>query len=226
MLDSLLAHFGRIDQRPVEEIDRDIDDELSAHLSELEHDLILSGLAPAAARAEALSRFGNPQTYKRHCRDVALRERRMKTYLQVIIPTACGLLLGAVTTSVWFNQQSANATLATMSTRMDELNQTLASRTQAPQQLTSPSYRNVYIAGTPVGRPGQYSMPADGLSLRRLMAASGVNVKFVKEVAVRHSPKFGPGETERLSGTVLADVTGPDIELQNDDLVTITEGKP
>lgn len=226
MLDSLRTYLSRIDQRPVQEIDRDIDDELAAHLSAIETDLIESGLSPAAAQKEALSRFGNPQTHKRRCRDVALMERRMKTYAQMIVTVVCGLLLGVVTTMVWVNQQSANAALASMNARMDELSQSLNVRIPAAQPpSTTPSYNNVYISGTPVGRPGQYSMPPDGLSLRRLMAASGVNTKFVKEITVRHSPKYSDGATERISAQALAEITGPDIDLRNEDLITVTEAQ-
>jgi hypothetical protein len=223
MLDSLRTYLSRIDERPVEQIDRDIDDELATHIALLEDHLIQSGLSPAAARETALSRFGNPQSHKRRCRDVALMERRMKTYAQIIVTIACGLLLGAVTTSIWFNQQSANAALAGMSSRIDELSQSLSTRTPAPQPSTATSYNNVFITGTPVSRPGQYAMPMDGLTLRRLMATAGVNTKFVKEITVRHSPKFTDGGTERLSAAALADVTGPDIDLKNDDLVTVVE---
>lgn len=223
MLDALRTYLSLIDERPIEQIDHDIDQELATHLFELEHDLILSGLSPDAARQEALSRFGNPQTHKRRCRDVALQERRMKTYAQTIVTIACGLLLGVVTTSIWFNQQSANAALAGMSSRIDELSQSLSTRTPVPQPSNATSYNNVFISGTPVSRPGQYAMPTDGLTLRRLIASAGVNTKFVKEITVRHSTKFTDGGTERLPGAALADPTGPDIDLKNDDLITVIE---
>lgn len=222
MLDSLRTYLSRIDQRPVREIDRDIDDELAAHLSAIETDLIESGLSPAEAQKEALSRFGNPQTHKRRCRDVALTERRMKSYAQLILTVAIGLLLAALATSVWFNQQQTAHALDRMATRIDGLNQSLTTRA-APPQPANPSYNNVYITGTPVGRPGAYAMPMDGLSLRRLMAASDVSTKFVKEIAVRHSPKYGEGNTELFSAAQLADLAGPDIDLRNEDLITVTE---
>ncbi|HZW07023.1 MAG TPA: permease prefix domain 1-containing protein [Phycisphaerales bacterium] len=225
MLNALLARLSRIDERPVEQIDRDIDDELTAHLLELEHDLILKGLSPAAARETALSRFGNPDNHRRRCRDVALQERRMKTYAQMIVTVACGLLLGAVTTSVWFSQQSANAALLNMSTRMDEMSRALSSRVPAPvvADPTALGLGSVYITGAPVSRPGQYSLPANGLSLRRLLAAAGVNTPYVASIDVRRAG--AGGAVERLSGRDLGDGAGPDIELRADDLVTVHEAQ-
>ena len=93
MLDALRTYLSRIDQRPAGQIDRDIDDELATHLALIEDDLIESGLSPAAARQTALFRFGNPHTHKRHCLSVALKERRMKIYAQIIVTIACGLEL-------------------------------------------------------------------------------------------------------------------------------------
>ncbi|HYD02546.1 MAG TPA: permease prefix domain 1-containing protein [Phycisphaerales bacterium] len=223
MLGSLLAKLARIDERPLEQIDRDIDDELAAHLSQLEHDLVLEGLSPDAARAEALTRFGNPQTHKRRCRDVALQERRMKTYAQMIVTVGCGLLLGAVTTAVWFSQQSANAALVSMNTRMEEMSRALNSRAPAPiaADPTAVALGTVYITGAPVSRPGQYNLPASGLSLRRLLAAASVNTSLVESADVRRA---GPGgRVERLSGKDLNNGAGPDIELRADDLVTVHE---
>jgi protein involved in polysaccharide export with SLBB domain len=151
----------------------------------------------------------------------------MKSLIQIAVPTVCCLMLAAVTTSIWFNQQTANAALATMSQRMDDLNRSLSARSPEPNVATPSNFgRSVYITGTPVSRPGQYSVPAEGLSLRRLLAASGVNLKFVKDVDVRHSNKYGQPGNERLSAAAILDPAGPDIELLADDLVTIFEAKP
>lgn len=230
MFDALRAYLSRIDERPVEQIDHDIDEELATHLFELEHDLTLTGLSPDAARREALSRFGNPQTHKRRCRDVALMERRMKTYAQTIVTIACGLLLGVVTTSVWFNQQSASAAIADMNQRMDELTRSLTSRVPAGANASvepAAPASSVYISGSPVTRPGHYQMPAGGLTLRRLLAVSGVDPRFVKEVVVRHRNEHTPElPHETMLGRQLADPTGSDIPLQAEDLITVLEADP
>lgn len=225
MLDALRTYLSRIDQRPVEQIDRDIDDELAAHLAELEHHLTDAGLSTAAARKEALSRFGNPQTHKRRCRDVALMERRMKTYVQIAATVVCALLLGALAVSAWINQQQTAHALDVMATRMDGLSQSLAMRSPPPSQPSTPSYNNVYIAGTPVTRPGQYEIPSDGISLRRLLVASGVNLDFVRAVDIRHKDVNGKASGRSVEGSDLRDPAGTDLELLPDDLITVVETK-
>lgn len=220
MFDALRTYLSRIDGRPVEEIDRDIDDELATHLSLLESDLIESGLSPVAAHETALCRFGNPQTHKRRCRDVALKERRMKTYTQIIVTIACGLLLAAVTTAVWFNQRSTNDALASMSDRMDQLSKTLGARTAT---IPPSSEGVVYIKGTPVERPGVYNMPVGGATLRRMLAAAGVNDKFVGRVEVL-ADRFEKSNGQwSMSGDEFRKSSGKDVEVRENDLITVVE---
>ena len=148
----------------------------------------------------------------------------MKTYLQMTMTFACALLLAVTAATAWYNHRQTTHALDQMATRMDELRLSLNTQAPVAQPASStPNYNNVYISGTPVQRPGQYAMPMDGLTLRRLMAASGVNTRFVKEIAVRHSPKYSDGTTERISAAALVDLTGPDIDLRNEDLITVVE---
>ena len=125
MLRALRTRFARIDERPVELIDKEIDDEFAAHLAQLEQDLIDSGTPAAKARDLALSRFGNPHTHKRRCLDVALKERRVKTYLQMTMTFACALLLAVTAATAWYNHRQTTHALDQMATRMDELHLSL-----------------------------------------------------------------------------------------------------
>ncbi|MFT3683622.1 MAG: permease prefix domain 1-containing protein [Phycisphaerales bacterium] len=228
MLDSIRAYLSRVDERPVEQIDRDIDDELNAHIAELESELVQSGLDPAAAQKQAISRFGNPQTHKRRCRDVALMERRMKTYAQMIVTVVCGLLIGAVTTMVWMNQQTANAALATMNDRVEKIarsldQRTLDPRTTATAPVQSSDWGVVYIKGTPVDRPGVYNLPAGGATLRRILAAAGVNDKFVARIEVRSNRPDSDTGRWTMSGDDLRDPGGKDVSVSDKDLITVVE---
>jgi hypothetical protein len=223
MLDALRTYLSRIDGRPVEEINRDIDDELATHLSLLEGDLMQSGLSPATARAIALSRFGNPQTHKRRCRDLALKERRMKSLIQIAVPTVCCLMLAAVTTSIWFNQRSANEALVGMNARMDRLSSTIDTRTIVAK---TDGAGVVYIKGTPLERPGVYNLPASGATLRRMLAAAGVNDKYVGRVEIRANRFENDQGRQVVSGDEFRDPNGKDFPLQQNDLVTVIEGKP
>ncbi|HEX7181626.1 MAG TPA: ABC transporter permease [Thermoanaerobaculia bacterium] len=54
----------------------DVDDELRFHLDMLERDFLAAGLPPAAAREEALARFGDPGKVSRWLRDHDTRELR------------------------------------------------------------------------------------------------------------------------------------------------------
>ena len=55
---------------------RDLDAEIEFHLDAATRDLIATGLSPAAAREEALRRFGDPEAARGACLAVARRRRR------------------------------------------------------------------------------------------------------------------------------------------------------
>ena len=223
MLDLLRTRLARVDARPVREIDRDIDDELALHLEQLESDLIESGLSPAAARDEALSRFGNPHKHKRRCRDVALLERRMKTSAQITATIACGLLLAAVSTSLWFGQQSANAALVSMNEKMAGLASAVNSRTG--QGAADAARSAVLFVNGDVAKPGLYSVPAGGISVRRLLAVAGIDERDVNHVVITRKGSDGKTGRQAVAGTELRESDAKDVGLTGDDLVTVVRNE-
>jgi predicted permease len=67
--------------------DADIDDELRFHLEALTSELTATGMTPAAARAEALRRFGNVDRYRAALEEAGQRQERaarLSTFLQTV----------------------------------------------------------------------------------------------------------------------------------------------
>lgn len=66
-----LRKFGRVSNRSIEVIDREIDEELDFHIECRTRDLIESGLSPEMAAAEASRQFGAREKIRRECQSIS-----------------------------------------------------------------------------------------------------------------------------------------------------------
>lgn len=216
--------LGDPDGRSPREISRDVEDELSSHVAMIEDELMREGLDTEAARAEARRRFGDPDRYRRECRDIALWERLMLQRISFALMLVITLALGLAAWQSWASQRRTTEAVDRLSKQIE----LLASRSAAgvaagsegavaPAGARRESESSVFVAGA-VPRPGPYNVPTAGLSLRRLAVASGFSGP-VFEARIERPKADGQKETINVAAAEL--VAGTDPLIRAGDLVYI-----
>ena len=133
-----------LDPRSAAQIERDLDDEFAFHLAMLERELAETGADPAAARAEARRRFGDPETLKRRCRRIALEERTMLQRANLALMVIVLVVVGLLSLQMYLTQRANTDALAAITTQLASL--------EAPPPVAG---RSVLIEGD-LARPGWY----------------------------------------------------------------------
>ena len=114
---------GGLDGQRREQLAGEIRDELEAHVDELRAALVRAGWSPDDAGAEALRRFGDPETHLEACLEERLKEPS-------IMQTALTALLAIVATSLAFTLAQAHE----MRGEIDELRAQMAGLAPAPAE--------------------------------------------------------------------------------------------
>jgi hypothetical protein len=203
--------LGPIDERSACEIAADARDEVEVHLAYLREELAREGVPEAEIEAQAMARFGDADAYVRRCSEVTLKERLMvqRLTLLVVFIMAVGMVGLAI---------SSQRSQAKTAEALQQLANRLSTEDQRPSGGRSEPMQTVAIVGK-VSHPGTYAM-ADGLSVRRLAAAAGVDLQLVGRVRISRSGPSGSAVVQELKGADLA-LDGPDVSLSNGDIITI-----
>lgn len=217
--------LGDWDPRTPQEVDREVQDELSFHLEMIEAELREQGMNADAAASEARRRFGDVERYRRECRDVALKERimiqRINLFLLVIVAAA----LGVSAWQSWAGQQRTAQAVDAMNQRLEAVAAKLG-QSSAPDAArvaaSNPSTKDnvVWLAGD-VERPGAYAMPDGPFTLRRLLVAAGWGPKNPADVIIMSRGADGSQATEECSWEELQVLKGKDPILKGSEIVTL-----
>jgi len=119
------------DSRPIREIEQEIVDELQFHIEMRTLDNVKAGMPPAAARQDAVRRFGDFERIHKACRNTLLGERIMLQRVQAVLTV---VLLGAVIFLgvVVYRGQRANEEATT---QMMQVLNTVAQKTASSPQV-------------------------------------------------------------------------------------------
>jgi hypothetical protein len=93
LIESLSAYLPAIDLRPISQIEQEIVDELEFHIAMRTEENMNQGMSPAAARAAALTQFGDFAAVHQKCRRALLGARIMSQRIQMALSL---VLLAAV----------------------------------------------------------------------------------------------------------------------------------
>jgi hypothetical protein len=96
------------DDRPLEEIEDEVREELALHLTLLTERLRSEGLDPATAERVAAERFGDVETITRDCRKIQQGDRPMLKRLQAVLTVLLVLGVGAVGWQQWRTSRLMN----------------------------------------------------------------------------------------------------------------------
>lgn len=203
--------LGPIDERSAREIAADARDEVEVHLAYLREELAREGVPEAAIEARAMARFGDVDAYVRRCSEVTLKERLMVQRLTLLVVFVLAVGMVALAISSQRSQARTAEVLRQIATTLNAVDEQRVGSESNPMPT-------VAIVGK-VSHPGAYAM-ADGLSVRRLAAAAGVDLQKVERVRISRAGPKGTAVVQQLSGTDLA-LDGPDVALSNGDIITI-----
>jgi len=205
-----------LERRTPREVEADARAEFEFHLELLRAEMKAAGASESEIQAKALDRFGDVAAYVRRCCAITLWERHMiqRLTLLAVLVMAIGMVV------LFISSQRSQARTADA---IHQLSATLATRLGEPDERRAGSNvepnGTVYIVGK-VSRPGAYVM-TEGLSVRRLAAAAGVDMQKVERVRIsRSGPTGTPAVVQQLSGPDLA-LDGPDVTLMKDDIISI-----
>ncbi|MBX9738402.1 MAG: permease prefix domain 1-containing protein [Phycisphaerales bacterium] len=213
--------LGDHDPRSRQEIEHDIDDELEFHLEQLVAEERAAGKPPDAARQEAGRRFGSIDHYRKLCLNVNLKERIMLQRINLGLLVLVALGLGFTAWQSWAAQSRTATAVEGLTKQLAEMRATPATPNAAP--AANPA--TVTITGQ-IARGGVFSLPPEGLTLQRLLAAAGWDGKY--QVNVRLQRRSGTGQDIRteISWAMLSDKVAPkDPALQPGDLVFVSDAR-
>lgn len=203
--------LGPIEERSAHEIATDARDEFEMHLMLLRAELVRQGVPEAEIESRAVARFGDADAYVRVCSEIAMKERRMVQRLTLIVVFVMAVGMVALAVSSQRSQAKTAEALQQLANRLSTEDQRRSGGKSEPMQT-------VAIVGK-ISHPGTYAL-ADGLSVRRLAAAAGVDLQLVGRVRISRSGPSGSAVVQELKGADLA-LDGPDVSLSNGDIITI-----
>jgi RNA polymerase sigma-70 factor (ECF subfamily) len=121
VIDTLATYLRPPDSRPMQEIERQIVDELQFHVEMRIEENVRAGMSPEAARADAQRRFGDFRRIHQSCRRIQLGERIMLQRIQVALTAI--LLVVVVVMAVGFYKRQAqyDAALTGLQQSMEEM---------------------------------------------------------------------------------------------------------
>jgi len=121
LLDALATYIRPPDGRPMDLIEREIDDELRFHVEMRTDDNVRAGMSPEEARDDAHRRFGDFRRIHTTCRRIQLGERIMLQRIQVALTAI--LLVVVVVMAVSFSKRQAryDAALAGLGQSMEQV---------------------------------------------------------------------------------------------------------
>ncbi len=201
----------KFDPRDDQQIDAQIDDELTFHIEQVTREFVEAGQSDADAKVNALAQFGNVQQIKAQCKRIALEERIMVQRINLVLMLVVLLVVAFISVQMYVTQKHNTLALQTI---VDDL-----ANMKNPPTGKSPGF--VYIEGD-VSRPGIYAVRADGrLMLSQLMLWSGLDALPVDVSLIR---KIDGIEKVVWSGSfaTIADL-GRGVSLAPEDHVTITK---
>lgn len=76
--------MGRLNLFPQREVEREIDEELDYHIERRTADNVAAGMSPAAAREEALRRFGDTNAVRQACRRIGMERVRARRRAEMV----------------------------------------------------------------------------------------------------------------------------------------------
>ena len=121
MLDTLATYLRPPDGRPIDQIEREIVDELGFHLEMRVEDNVRAGMSPEAARADAQRRFGDFRRIHRTCRRIQLGERIMLQRIQVALTTILLAVVVVMAIGIYKRQSRYDAALADLHRSMEQM---------------------------------------------------------------------------------------------------------
>ncbi len=212
--------LGDPDPRSHQEVEHDIDDELEFHLEQLVAEERALGKPPDAARLEANRRFGSLEHYRKLCLNVNLKERIMLQRINLGLLVLVAIGLGFTAWQSWAAQSRTATAVEGLSKQLAVMRTAPASNAAGVPTTSPPS--SVTITGE-VARSGVYNIPAEGLTLKRLMAAAGWNGKNPVNATIQRLDNGKQNATTAVTWAQLANPAAPaDPQLQPGDLVIVT----
>ena len=213
MNESAPRRFGlpKFDPRDDQQIEAQIDEELTFHIEQATRELLDDGLSVHDAKVSALARFGDVNKIKTQCKRIALKERIMLQRINLVLMIIVLVAVAFVSVQMYVTQKSNTRAL-----------QTIVSDLAVMKSPTSgKSAGLVYLEGD-VKRPGVYGFPAIGrLTVSRLVATAGgtptepYQLRVVRMVNEKSTRVF-----DRLVDD-LGDLAEDDFNLHPDDLVIV-----
>ncbi len=200
------------DPRDDQQIDAEVEDELTFHIQQLTRELVEAGQSDDEAKVDALTRFGDVNKIKTQCKRIALEERIMLQRINFILTIVVLLAVTFVSVEMYFTQKHNTVVLQAIGADLADMKTVAGSPPRAPGV--------VYIVGD-IRRPGVYAVRPDGrLMLSQLMFSAGLDALPV-DVNVRR--KIDGEETIIWSGSfaTIQDL-GRGLAVAAEDLVTIT----
>jgi hypothetical protein len=211
--------LGDPDPRSRQEIEHDIDDELEFHLEQLVAEERALGKPPDAARLEARRRFGSIDHYRKLCLNVNLKERIMLQRINLGLLVLVALGLGFTAWQSWAAQSRTADAVEGLTKQLAEMRAAPATPNAAPAATPS----TVTITGE-IARSGVYNVPAEGLTLKRLMAAAGWNGKSPVNTVIERMDGAKENTTIAVTWAQLVSPTAPeDPPLRPGDLIIVTQ---
>ncbi len=177
MNESAPLRFGlpRFDPRDDQQIEAEIDDELTFHIEQVTREFVEAGQSDDDAKVNALARFGDVQQIKTQCKRIALEERIMLQRINLVVMIVVLLVVAFVSVQMFVTQKHNTLALQTI---VDDL----ANMKNPP---TGKSRGFVYLEGDVI-RPGIYAVRADGrLMLSQLMLGAGLDALPVDVSVIR-----------------------------------------
>jgi len=205
--------WPRPDPRGDEQLETDLADELEFHLERRRREYEREGLDSAAARRAAALRFGDVQRIKAQCRRIARKERIMLQKINLVLMIVVLMAVVGVSVQMYVTQRYNTLAIQAMSAQLAEQ----AVEGKAAERSTG----TVFVDGK-VRRPGVYDIPADGLTMRRLLVVAGHRNQHANATVHR---RIDDEAEETYTVEVLADGTirGDDLVLRGGDLVVFSE---
>jgi len=212
MLDRL--HLARLpwprpDPRGEDQLEADLADEFEFHLAQRRREYERQGLDAAQARRAAADRFGDVQRIKAQCRRIAREERIMLQKINLVLMIVVLLVVIGVSVQMYITQRSNTLAIQAMSAQLAE---------QAMERKAAERGTGVVFVDGIIRRPGVYDIPADGLTMSRLLVVAGRLSQHANATVHR---RIDDKTEQTYTVEVLADgtVNGEDLDLQGGDLV-------
>lgn len=154
MNESAPPRFGlpKFDPRDDQQIDAQIDDELTFHIEQVTRELVEAGQSDDDAKANALARFGDVQQIKAQCKRIALGEQIMLQRINLVLMIVVLLAVAFVSVQMYVTQKYNTLALQEIVGDLTDMKTTAARANRAG---------SVTIVGA-VARPSRFPIPKTG----------------------------------------------------------------